>query len=733
MMANQQIQPQTDTIKEFLTQITDGWNELEGDPKIEVRFLTKGRKPQVARFALDWIDEAVDHIKNMNGHGLNAYMCINPVDDTHISAGEGAKDTDIMAAFYCFADGDDEDGMKNILSFAGPQFTMSVKTGTTPFVRGHAYWRLEEPVLNLQAWRDVQQSIAHSLKTDRVVINPSRIMRIAGTVSYPDEKKQGKGYITELVTMRTEFSTDRDPVPFERMMRAFPPIKATPLLDQPQGHNFEKVVLDLGQQAMDRALAEQAVLSGDNWHQNVIRLVASYVSKGLTDNEIHAITDKFTLNGYTVDDTRREIQKAIDGARAKGWEPKPDPVAERMAAQVPQIALEPSETPAEPKPEMSWPTLLDDFNELALPRRQWIYGHDYIRGYVSVLASAGGIGKTSLILAEALAICTGKKLLDTDVREQTNVWVVNLEDPRSEIQMRTLAAMKHYEITPDEVRGKLFLDGEDTIQITLAAEGRDGLTLNDALLDLMIKHVKNNKIGLICMDPFVSTHLVNENSNSGIQAVVAMVRRLARETGASVVLVHHIRKGNGEDATIDSVRGAGALIGAARAARVVNRVSPDDAMQMGVKPEEATGLFRVDDGKSNLAPPADRAVYRRMIGVQLANEEWVGVAVPFKLPDAFEGITARDTRRVQDVIAGAEENKKPYRENAQAANWVGNAIAETLNIDIDDPVGKGRIKSILRTWINTDVLRIEKIEDAKKGREIPIVIVGQWVKYEDFQ
>lgn len=730
MMPNSKIQPNLDVIGQFLAEITDGWKDLDGDPKIEVRFISKGKKPSVARFALDWMDEAVDHIQRMNSSGMNAYVCVNPVNDAHIKAGEGAKDTDIMAAFFCFADADDEGGMKNILSCAGPQFTMSVKTGTTPFVRGHAYWRLEEPVLNLQAWRDVQQSIAHNLKTDPVVINPSRIMRIAGTVSYPDEKKRGKGYVEELVTMRTEFNTDRDPVPFERMMRAFPPVKTAPLLDQPQTDGG--IQIDLGKQAMDRAMAEQAILSGDNWHHNVVRLVASYVSKGLTDAEIHAITDRFTQGNYTVDDTRREVQKAIDGARDKGWTPQPDPIVEKMKAQVSQVAITAPEATYENIVD-NWPTMLDDFNELTLPRRQWIYGHDYIRGFVSVLASAGGIGKTSLTIVEALAICTGRNLLDTQVKEKTKVWVLNLEDPRSEIQMRTLAAMKHYGISPEEVRGNLFIDGEDTIEVTLAAETRDGLVLNDAMGDTMIERIKRDNIGTVMIDPFVSTHLVNENSNSGIQAVVALLRRIARETNAAIVLVHHVRKSNGEDATIDSVRGAGALIGAARAARVVNRVSVDDAIQLGVSPDEATGLFRVDDGKSNLAPPADRAVYRRMIGVQLANEEWVGVCIPFKLPDAFDGITARDTRRVQDVIAGAEENQKPYRENSQASNWVGKAIAETLNLDIENPTVKIRVKSIIRTWISTDVLRIEKIEDNKKGREIPIVVVGQWVKYEDFQ
>jgi len=729
MMTSEKLQANKQEIKRFLDVITEEWNDLDGDPKIEVRFISKGKKPSVARFALDWIDEAVDHIVTMNGHGLNAYMCINPVSDAHIPAGEGAKDTDIMAAFFCFADADDAEGMKNILSFAGPKFTMSVKTGTVPFVRGHAYWRLEEPCLNMDAWKGVQKAIAASLKTDPVVHNPSRIMRIGGTVSWPDTKKLEKGYINEVVSFRTEFQTDRDPVPFERMMRAFPPIQSAPLLDAP-AQPGTGLQIDLGQQAMDRALAEQDIMSGNNWHQNVIRLVASYVSKGLTDNEIHAITDKFTQGDYTVDDTRREVQKAIDGARDKGWTPKPDPVAERMAAQVPQIALEPTQE-AEPKPEMSWPTLLDDFDEMALPRRRWIYGYDYIRGYVSVLASAGGIGKTSLIIAEAISIATGKNILGDLVKEQTNVWVINLEDPRSELQMRTLAAMKHYGVTPDDIKGKLFLDGEDTIQMTLAAESRDGLTLNDALLDLMIAHIIKNNIGVVIIDPLVSAHLVNENSNSGIQAVAAMVRRMAREAFVSVGLVHHNRKGNGEDATIDSVRGAGALIGAARAARVVNRVSVEDAINMGVPADDATGIFRVDDGKANLAPPSDRAVYRRMIGVQLANEEWVGVCVPFKLPDAFEGITAKDTRKVQDVIAGAEANNAPYRQDVRAKNWVGYAIAETLDLDMEKDGVRQRVNSIIRTWVKTNVLTVVDMPDSRNGRDVKCVIVGEWVSFHD--
>ena len=378
-----------------------------------------------------------------------------------------------------------------------------------------------------------------------------------------------------------------------------------------------------------------------------------------------------------------------------------------------------------------WPTPVTNFNSSILPRREWIYGYDYIRKYVSVLASAGGIGKTSLTVVEALAISTGRNLLDTHVKQRTNVWLINLEDPRLEIEMRTLAAMQHYKIEPEEVQGRLFFDGEDTFQMTLAAEGRDGLRTNDALLEAMTKKIREHDIGVVIIDPFVSTHLVNENSNSGIQAVVAMIRKLARDTNASVSLVHHVRKGNGDDATVDSVRGAGALIGAARAARVINRITEDDALRMGVDQKIAKGIFRVDDGKANLAPPADKAVYRRMIGVQIDNEEWVGVCVPFEMPDAFDGVTARELRKVQDMVAGAEAKEAPYRSDVRAKNWVGNAVAVVLGLDVADKAHKARIGMIVKTWINSDALRVETVDSKRDGREVPCVFVGEWVKPEE--
>jgi hypothetical protein len=296
--------------------------------------------------------------------------------------------------------------------------------------------------------------------------------------------------------------------------------------------------------------------------------------------------------------------------------------------------------------------------------------------------------------------------------------------------MRVLATMKHYKIKKEDVRGKFFMDGEDDIKMVMAAEGRDGLVTNDALADYVRDKIISENIGLVIIDPFVSVSQVNENSNTSIQVVVAMFRAIARQANCSLELVHHTRKGNGEDATVDSIRGAGSLISAARVARVINKITFEEAMQLGFPEDQCSGIFRVDDAKQNLAAATDRSVYRRIIGVQIDNGEWVGVCTSIELPDAWDGVQPKHAMLVQQIV-GKQADSDPFRESVQSKQWVGLAVAEVLKLDADDASDKVRIKTIVKSWIKTDVLRIETTMDERRKREVPIVVVGKWVTREE--
>jgi RecA-family ATPase len=402
------------------------------------------------------------------------------------------------------------------------------------------------------------------------------------------------------------------------------------------------------------------------------------------------------------------------------------------SAQDDDIDLDSFDTPDAPEAAPDWPTLYDMFDEASIEPRRWIYAHHYLRSFVSVLASAGGIGKTSLQIVEALAIVTGRPLLGEEVKERTNVWLVNLEDPLSEIQRRVLAAMRHYGIKPAEVEGRLFVNAGRDFSLKFGIQTREGVLPNTKLVEYLCAKIPEKQIGCVFIDPFVAAHsLSSENDNVGINAIVAEIRRVADETKCAIGLVHHIRKGNGEDASIDSVRGAGSLIGAARAARVVNRMSADDAAKLGIDENEARSIMRVDDGKANLAPPANAAVYRKMEGVKIDNGEWIGVCVPYTLPDAFDGVSAKDAKAAQRIVADAHTNDEPLRESQQSKKWVGVPIADMLGIDITEKKGKAKVSAIIKTWIKTNVLAVERITDPRQAREVAVVVVGEWISHDE--
>jgi hypothetical protein len=203
-MANNEPQPCPKIITRFISEITQDWLSCPNQHGIfEIRCLGENRTTINHRFALDASDEATDLAVQMNKTKLNVYMTINPIDSNAlIKAGSGAKDTDIMRAHYSFADADDQAGLTGIIKLSELcEPDIVVITGTAPHERRHAYWRLSEPCADLQLWRSKQSKIATLFATDGSVINASRVMRLAGTVSYPNTKKQTRGYVPELVTM----------------------------------------------------------------------------------------------------------------------------------------------------------------------------------------------------------------------------------------------------------------------------------------------------------------------------------------------------------------------------------------------------------------------------------------------------------------------------------------------------------------------------------------------------
>ena len=203
-MTDEEPQTFTDMIECFISKITQDWSKSSDQVGLfEMRCLGENRKTVIQRFAPDALHDAVDFAVRMSKVKLNIYMTINPIDmNASIGAGKGATDTNILRAHYNFADADDTAGLAGLTKLCSTvQPDIIIITGLVPYERRHAYWRLHEPCDNLMAWSAVQKTIASKFKTDKTVSNPSRIMRVPGTISFPPKRKQARGYITEIVTL----------------------------------------------------------------------------------------------------------------------------------------------------------------------------------------------------------------------------------------------------------------------------------------------------------------------------------------------------------------------------------------------------------------------------------------------------------------------------------------------------------------------------------------------------
>ena len=97
------------------------------------------------------------------------------------------------------------------------------------------------------------------------------------------------------------------------------------------------------------------------------------------------------------------------------------------------------------------------------------------------------------------------------------------------------------------------------------------------VVDAVIATIKANHIDVVVVDPFVKSHRVSENDNNAIDAVATLWAEIADVTNCAIELLHHPRKHGGADITIEDGRGASSLISASRSARVLNRMTKEDA------------------------------------------------------------------------------------------------------------------------------------------------------------
>lgn len=238
------------------------------------------------------------------------------------------------------------------------------------------------------------------------------------------------------------------------------------------------------------------------------------------------------------------------------------------------------------------------------------------------------------------------------------------------------------------------------------------------MVDSLVAEIIARKIDVLIIDPFVSCHEVQENDNSAMDMVVKEWGKVADRGNCAVELVHHTRKmGDAVEVTTESSRGGSSQTDACRVVRTVNRMTKQEATNAGV--ENHRLYFRTYNDKANFAPPVEKSDWFKLEGVDLGNGymglpgDSVGVVVEWDWPDATAGMTAADFDKVAAEVRGGK-----WRENIQAEDWVGHAIAEALDLDLDVPADKAKVKAALKMYLAAGTLVVvEGLDHLRKPKK----------------
>jgi hypothetical protein len=311
-------------------------------------------------------------------------------------------------------------------------------------------------------------------------------------------------------------------------------------------------------------------------------------------------------------------------------------------------------------------------------------------------------------------MATGKNLLGVALPKPLSVLYLSLEDTPDEMKRRVWAICREFGIDPKKDLGNFRYQCASDHPIVVASMERGTLVVAEDFTN----QFSLQGYDVVVFDPFVKTHRVSENDNSAIDVVVSEYAKLAAECEVAVEIVHHVRKpaaGPQVESGVADSRGASALVNAARSVRVLNPMTEQEAQQAGV--ENRRCYFRANDGKANYGS-LEGAVWYQHAPDDLPNGDNVAAVKLWKFPSAFDGVTTAHMTQVRGLASDGE-----YRADPQSPLWIGEAVAEVLGLDVVDH--KKRIKSLLKVWIDTNVLKVEPRKDANRKVRLH-VIPGDW-------
>jgi hypothetical protein len=430
--------PNQDAMMEMVNHLFGDVPAAYGDGLVELawRDAKTGDVNRGRLYTLDNLEDLVAEAARLNAtRGVNVYVgaALRHPDTAPFGR---ANDDDFLALTAYYVDLDDPGVAKTAKNVYGRQKPTFVgKTGGTPDLRAQLWWKLEEPITDPVRSRAVLSGLCAALQGDSTVVNPSRIMRLIGSIAWP--VKDGRiTERTEIIRLQTPGATEYMAETIERLCvdanwqqnaKTMPDStqdRAVSSLgfvgnvtDGREAYMRNTILAVLGELCAEQGCAPTVEeLFEAAWPQYSQNVDLTREGRG-QDEFLRKV--RYTLNRFEVGRiaSMPTLEAAVASGLAKKAQQSPNMLATVQAAY--DGAVSPvSDKPAPNQSQKDDDTfqLLDATDLRNLPPPQWLVDGIIPENGLTFLYGQRGKGKSFVTLDAALHIASGSKWLGRDTK-----------------------------------------------------------------------------------------------------------------------------------------------------------------------------------------------------------------------------------------------------------------------------------------------------------------------------
>lgn len=254
---------------------------------------------------------------------------------------------------------------------------------------------------------------------------------------------------------------------------------------------------------------------GGQWHNCLLMLTKKLVEACFTDEQIHAQTDRLTTYGFTVSETRVEVQKMINGAR--------------------QLDVSVF-TGSEPE-KYEWTSVADLKNKPIKPR-EWVVRDWIPRGQPTLLYGDGGTGKSLVAMQLQIAVALGQPWFGLQTTQGKSQYI-SAEDDEDELARRFSDILAFSFIKYEHVRPAEFLSLAGLNALFADMHPSSQRMVATGLFREVQARIERDRPVLVIVDTLADVYPADENNRALVRQFVQMLRKPAIEYNCAIVVLAH--------------------------------------------------------------------------------------------------------------------------------------------------------------------------------------------------